>query len=157
MPQASGGLIRCGRCGKHYTNPFTHICTTRIGAKRKGRTKLAPRLTAPAVKCSTCGKPYSNPLTHTCTTKTDFAKRKKAAGAKPKHPEPEDCDDGQNCQAYGCRMFWRGYALGHGTGFGAGQAQGHAEGYAEGHNDGHSEGFSEGYAAGAASDSDSAA
>jgi hypothetical protein len=153
MP-VSGGLIRCGRCGKTYTNPFTHVCVGRIGAKPKGKTRLAPKVKVTA-KCGSCGKPVTNPLTHTCTVKTDFKKRKKAAGAKPKHPEPEVCEDGPDCQVYGCRMFWRGYELGRGAGFEDGYRTGHAEGYAKGHNDGHAEGYAEGYAAGAASGGDS--
>lgn len=146
-PQLKGGLIRCGRCGKHYT--ITHTCVTRIG-QRQRKTKLAPKAKVTLGKCGTCGKQVSNPFTHVCTVDSDFAKRKKAAAAKPKHPDPEVCDDGPDCTAYPCRMFWRGYGLGRSAGFEDGHGKGLAEGYEKGHADGSAEGFTEGYAAGAA-------
>lgn len=35
---------------------------------------------AASVKCRTCGRRYTNPLAHTCTVRTDFRRRKAAAG-----------------------------------------------------------------------------
>lgn len=68
-------LIKCGTCGKRYSNPRTHRCVTRIG-RRVRPTSLRPRIT---VECPKCHKPGG--LTHVCKTRTDF-RRKLAASKK---------------------------------------------------------------------------
>lgn len=76
MPVVKLSLLRCGTCGKRYSNPARHVCRTRLDRKpRKGRTKVKPQL---AFTCGTCGKATSNPLTHTCRVRTDFRRRKAA-------------------------------------------------------------------------------
>jgi len=75
-----GGLIRCGRCGKRYTNPFGHTCVRRMDSRRKvRRTRLAPKF---QLRCSACGKPRG--LRHTCVTRTDFRARKRRAAQRRK-------------------------------------------------------------------------
>jgi hypothetical protein len=67
-------LLRCGTCGKRYTNPARHVCRTRLDRKRPpGKTRVKPRVT---FTCGTCGKATTNPLTHTCRIRTDFRRRK---------------------------------------------------------------------------------
>lgn len=69
-------MLRCGTCGKRYSNPLQHVCRTRLDRKRKpGKTKVKPTLT---FTCRTCGKATNNPLTHTCRIRTDFRRRKAA-------------------------------------------------------------------------------
>ena len=125
-------LVRCGRCGKRYSNPLTHVCVTRMDRKTPPRpSKVKPKLT---VKCGSCGKPLGNPLTHVCVTGTDFAKRKREA-AKPK-PKPAGtgtgheytaCDD-DDCSRFPCRVYKEGKA--------DGEVVGRQIGYAEGFPDG---------------------
>ena len=147
-------LIKCGRCGKRYSNPLTHICVVRMDRKTApGSTKAKPRLT---VRCGRCGAALGNPLTHRCVTHTDFRQLKRAADkAAKRHPkpattgnahEPAACND-DDCPRYGCKMYKEGYGNGYGDGHGAGYGSGRAQGHAEGH----AEGYAEGYAAGAAS------
>lgn len=146
-----GALFRCGRCRKAYSNPFGHVCVTRLDRRAPaGKTKLAPRVTASAGTCPTCHKALGNPLTHTCTVRTDFrrrtagarkqqarekravnkaataARRKRERASRPQH-RYETCRD-QDCERIGCQAF----------------RQGRDEGY----RDGYADGWSEGYAAG---------
>jgi hypothetical protein len=72
----SFALVKCGRCGKSYSNPLTHVCVSR--ARRRGRTRIAPKASV-SVKCGTCGKPYANPLTHVCSVKGSFRRRAAAS------------------------------------------------------------------------------
>lgn len=67
--------------------------TVRKKVKQPVKRAVRRKVTRPArrkaehvtsVKCGTCGKRYTNPLTHTCTVKTDFRKRKAAAGRQAK-------------------------------------------------------------------------
>jgi hypothetical protein len=124
------GLIRCGKCGKRYSNPITHVCVT--SRKRHGRTRIRPKAAVSIGHCSKCGKEWVNPLTHSCTGGGDFARRaaaeKKAVAARKraasKH-EYAECGD-QDCTSYACRV------------------------YREGREDGYQDGYSDGYAEGAA-------
>lgn len=78
----SATLFRCGRCGRRYANPLTHVCVTRMDRKRPaGKTRLSPQASR---RCGTCGQPYANPLTHVCTVKTDYRKRQAAAARQQK-------------------------------------------------------------------------
>ena len=117
-PRFRASLVKCGTCGRRYTNPASHVCVTRIGRKR-GKTKVTPTV---ALLCPKCGKPY-NPLTHVCETRTDFRKRKREhvkataaaeraakRAAAGKH-EPEDCTD-DDCPRYPCKVYKRGYERG---------------------------------------------
>lgn len=75
-------LLRCGTCGKRYTNPARHVCRTRLDRKRPpGKTRVKPRVT---FTCGTCGKATTNPLTHTCQIRTDFRRRKAAQARREK-------------------------------------------------------------------------
>jgi hypothetical protein len=64
-------LIRCGTCGKRYSNPLTHVCTASM-KRRSGRARLRPQVTR---TCGRCGKPAGNPLRHRCVTRSDFRRR----------------------------------------------------------------------------------
>jgi endogenous inhibitor of DNA gyrase (YacG/DUF329 family) len=89
----AASLMKCGQCGKRYSNPLTHVCYNPRG---KGpRLQVRPRV---AVDCPRCGKPVTNPLAHVCSVRTDFrkrlaeqkkaqarARRKKARAAAPQH------------------------------------------------------------------------
>lgn len=126
-----GALFHCGRCRKDYSNPFGHVCITRLDRKaRDGRTTLAPKVGASLGTCG-CGKPLGNPLTHSCTVKTDFRKRRKAAKAarasKPQHPQPGACRD-QECQQAACRAYRDGHDYGYQEGYDLGFAAGLAAG-----------------------------
>jgi hypothetical protein len=123
-----GALFRCGRCRKSYSNPFGHTCVAPVG-RRPGKTKLMPSASA---TCPKCRKPYGNPFTHTCTVRTDFKRRttkakKDAAAAKrkarPQHPRPSACRDG-DCKRAACQAYREGRE----DGF----AEGYDEGFAEG-------------------------
>ena len=116
-----GALFHCGTCRKDYSNPFGHMCVSRMG-RAAGRTKLKPSLSA---KCQKCRKNMGNPLTHTCTTRTDFKRRtakarKDAAAAKkkarPEHPRPSACQDG-DCKRAGCVAYREGREDGYERGF----------------------------------------
>ena len=127
-------LVKCGRCGKKYSNPLTHVCATQFG-RRPGRTKAGPHV---SIKCGNCGNPLGNPLTHVCRTATDFRERKKAA-EKPKKPQARTgtaheyttCDD-DDCSKYPCRVYKEGKADGEVEGYQFGYAEGNANGYAAG-------------------------
>jgi hypothetical protein len=119
-----GALFHCGTCRKDYSNPFGHICVSRMG-RAAGRTKLKPSLSA---KCQKCHKPLGNPLTHTCTTRTDFKRRtakarKDAAAAKkkarPEHPRPSACRD-EDCKRTGCVAYRDGREDGYHDGYDVG-------------------------------------
>ncbi len=113
--RVSGGLVRCGRCGRRYTNPFSHVCAGR----GRSKTRLTPKASA-SVKCPSCGQLYANPLTHVCPSRRgDFkgrqaadAKRKKAAArkARPQH-NYRTCRD-EDCQRVACEAYAEGYADG---------------------------------------------
>jgi hypothetical protein len=149
-PRVTGGLARCGRCGKRYSNPLTHVCVTRLDSKRRpGRTKVAPKASVTLATCGRCGKAYSNPLTHVCAVKTDFKRRKTAearrqkAAATPRKPAPpkheyRTCAD-DDCEAFPCKIYREAFQ--------AGRELGHQEGEAETY----PIAYAEGYAAGAAS------
>lgn len=106
-----GGLVRCGRCGRRYSNPFAHVCA----GQRKGRTRVKPKFSA-SVKCPRCGKAYANPLIHVCASKRgDFKRRKKAfekrqkAAARrtrPKH-NYRTCRD-PDCERVACEAYRQG-------------------------------------------------
>lgn len=139
----SVSLIKCGRCGKRYSNPLTHVCVVRMDSKRRpAATKASPKL---KVTCSRCGKPLGNPLTHTCHVKTDFKARKarfekqQKARSRPapsgsKHDYRECADP--DCHVYICRIYKEGRADGKDEGFGSGYDEGWVKGYAEGYPDG---------------------
>jgi len=127
MPSVSGGLIACGKCGKRYSNPLTHVCVVR---KKNGRRQLRPRATVTLGVCGKCGKPYTNPLSHVCAVQTDYkrrksaadrqqaAERRKAAKAKAKEaarsgpPRPrhsyETCHD-KDCTRATCEAYRDGF------------------------------------------------
>jgi hypothetical protein len=124
-------LIKCGRCGKRYSNPLTHVCVTRMDRKPSARkTKVGPKL---VVKCS-CGAPLGNPLTHRCVTRTDFKKR--AAEKPAPRPKPSGnaheyaaCED-DDCPRFQCRVYKEGRSDGRTEGWTAGYAIGFPEGMA---------------------------
>jgi hypothetical protein len=111
----AASLMKCGQCGKRYSNPLTHVCYNPRG---KGpRLQVKPRVT---VDCPRCKKPVTNPLTHVCSVRTDFRrrlaeqrKREKAArraaarAAAPKH-DYHSCRDG-NCQRQTCTAYREGF------------------------------------------------
>lgn len=128
-----GSLFHCGRCGKSHSNPFGHVCVTRLDRKeRAGGATLAPKVSASA-SCPKCGKPRG--LRHTCTVKTDFKKRQATArkAARPVHLY-EACRD-KECQRTACVAFKQG------------AEEGYAEGYQHGDEDGYARGFPDGVAA----------
>jgi hypothetical protein len=101
-------LMKCGTCGKPYSNPLTHTCVSRIG-QRKQRTRVKPRVVH---DCSKCGKPMGNPLTHVCKTRTDFkarlraekkrAAKEKRARSRKAQPKAEGKHDYRSCQDAAC-------------------------------------------------------
>lgn len=155
MTQVRAALVKCGRCGKRYSNPFTHHC---ISSKKlnAGHTKVKPTLGVELKKCGKCGKTYNNPLTHTCRTKTDFKKRKAQQGRdqnrktqfrenKPQHgaalPQVKPSHDYKTCRDRDCSKYQcRAYRDGIEEGFDQGHAEGYSEGYSEGYADGHAAG-----------------
>jgi hypothetical protein len=123
-------LAKCGRCGKPYSNPVTHVCVTRIG-QRQRRTQIRPRV---ARDCPKCGNPAGNPLTHVCRTRTDFrsrlraekkrqaaekrARARKGAAAKRAQSRPQQpkhdyraCQD-EACERRSCAVFREGFESG---------------------------------------------
>jgi hypothetical protein len=123
-------LAKCGRCGKPYTNPLTHVCVTRIG-RRPAKTRIRPRVTR---DCPKCKRPVTNPLTHVCKVRTDFRKRlaaekkrkaaakrakaRKAAAAKRARSRPaaqkhdyRACRDVE-CTRSACVAFKEGFEFG---------------------------------------------
>jgi hypothetical protein len=112
-------LIKCGRCGKRYSNPLTHTCIVRMDRRTPVRSSsVGPKL---QVKCGRCGKPLGNPLTHTCHVKTDFKRRKREherrqkAASRPaatgnKH-DYTACTD-PDCHLYVCRIYKEGFSDG---------------------------------------------
>ena len=130
-------LVKCGRCGKRYSNPLTHTCVVRMDSRRRRTsTKVKPAL---SVKCGRCGHPLGNPFTHKCVTRTDFRKRKREAERpKPRRPapsgnthEPAECRD-EDCPRYGCKQYKAGYEAGEADTAGAAYAAGRADGYSDG-------------------------
>jgi hypothetical protein len=118
-PSVSAGLVKCGRCGKRYNNPLTHVCVARMDRKTKP-TRLKPQVRATLIQCGKCGKSYTNPLTHTCVTrltrkqKNILAKRRKPApkparkpAAKPAH-NYRVCRD-SDCHRPPCQAYREGY------------------------------------------------
>jgi hypothetical protein len=110
--------VKCGKCGKPFTNPLTHVCTVR---KAGGKRKVKPSLSVTLATCSKCGKPYANPLTHKCDIGTDFKKRRKAAVAKRKPHDYRTCRDGE-CKRQACVAYKEGLDEGYQQGWDAGHA-----------------------------------
>jgi len=77
-----GGMVRCGRCGRRYSNPFSHLCAGR----GRSRTRVRPKFSA-SVKCPRCGKQYANALTHVCGSKPGDFKRRAASAEKRRKAE----------------------------------------------------------------------
>jgi len=114
----AASLMKCGQCGKRYSNPLTHVCYNPRG--RGPRLRVKPRLT---VDCPRCGKPVANPLTHVCKVPSDFrkrlaeqkkqqarARRKKARAAAAQH-DYHACAD-QDCRRRACLAYREGFADG---------------------------------------------
>jgi len=129
-------LIKCGNCGKRYSNPLAHNCPPR-STRSKGKTKVAPKVGL-EYTCPACGKQASNPLTHVCQSKRgDFKRRKKAAAARERKArrdanrhEPRECTD-EFCNRYPCKVYKQGFADGNQAGYSAGYDAGKADGRAE--------------------------
>ena len=68
------GVVRCGACGKPR-GLGTHLCNP--GRRRRRRSTLQRPVTW---ECGSCHRPRG--LRHTCVIRTDFKKRKRAAGRK---------------------------------------------------------------------------
>lgn len=111
----AASLMKCGQCGKRYSNPLTHVCYNPRG--KGARLQIKPRVT---VDCPRCKKPVTNPLTHVCSVRTDFRKRlaeqrkreaaerrAKARAAAPKH-DYHSCRDG-DCQRRMCLAYREGF------------------------------------------------
>jgi hypothetical protein len=114
----AASLMKCGQCGKRYSNPLTHVCYNPRGSGP--RLQVKPRVT---VDCPRCKKPVTNPLTHVCSVRTDFRKRaaeqkkkqaaerrRKARAEKPQH-DYHSCTDG-DCQRRACAAYREGFADG---------------------------------------------
>lgn len=111
-------LVKCGRCGKRYSNPVTHECVTT--GRRRGRTRIRPRV---SYDCPKCKKPVTNPLTHVCVTRTDFRQRlaeqrkrekreRRAKGrAAAQQHDYHSCSD-QDCQRRTCVAYREGFEAG---------------------------------------------
>ncbi len=132
-PKISVGLVRCGRCGKRYSNPLTHACVVRMDRKTKPpRRSMKPEVSVALVTCGTCGKSYANPLAHVCQVRTAFKRRlaadkkRKAAEAKrakrrpaaPRRRPParpahsyRACRD-PGCERQACEAWREGYEAG---------------------------------------------
>ena len=111
----AASLMKCGQCGKRYSNPLTHVCYNPRG--RGPRLQVKPRIT---VDCPSCRKPVTNPLTHVCKIRTDFkkrlaeqkkqqraAKRAKARAEAAKH-DYHSCRD-PGCERRMCLAYREGY------------------------------------------------
>jgi len=119
--------VKCGTCGKRYSNPLAHTCVASSSRKR-GKTRITPQA---AVTCPRCGKPYASPLTHVCRVRSDFRRRKKAAAkAARRDREQHDyavCKD-EDCERFPCKVYREGY----GRGYEEGEAAGFQAGFAAG-------------------------
>lgn len=120
-----GALFHCGRCRKRYSNPFGHVCVAPIG--REGKTRFRPSASA---VCPACHQPYGNPFTHTCTVRTGYrgrARRPKQAArkARPEHPRPSACRDG-DCKRAACVAYREALEAGYEDGYDIGFAEGTA-------------------------------
>ena len=139
--RVKGSLFHCGACRKSYSNPFGHVCVTRLDRPAPtGRTRLAPTVGVSAGTCPRCGKPRGNPATHVCTVRTDFKRRKadtgkqEAAGKRrqaaslrkigrarqqPARPQPhtyQACRD-EDCPRAACTAYRDGRATGYEEGY----------------------------------------
>jgi hypothetical protein len=141
MPQGTrlrAALIKCGKCGKRYSNPLAHVCVVST-TRRRGKTKLAPqvKLSRP---CPNCGKEVSNPLTHVCQLKRgDFKRRMRAAKARERKAKRDanrhdyaTCPQGEDCERFPCRVYAEGWKAGHSAGYAEGHQAGYDEGYQAG-------------------------
>jgi hypothetical protein len=138
--------VVCGRCGK--PRGLAHTC---ISSSRRKAT-ITPKVSFGT--CPRCRKPQGNPTTHTCQPKTDFKRRRAAAGkqhakdaraqaasiakvkrarqggGKPKH-DYQACTD-EDCRRPLCVAFKTGYLNGHRDGFEEGWQVGYNVGFPEG-------------------------
>lgn len=104
-------LMKCGQCGKRYSNPLTHVCYNPRG--HGPRLQVKPRI---AYDCPKCSRPVTNPLTHVCSVRTDFRKRlaeqkrqaKKRPAPKAEQHDYHSCRD-QNCQRRMCTAYREGF------------------------------------------------
>jgi hypothetical protein len=121
----------CGRCGKPREG-IRHVCRSNSSRKATVTLKLS------FGKCGKCGKDVTNPLTHACKPKSDFKKRKAAAGrAKDRKKRQADKHDYQACSDQDCpRPLCAAYKAGWKAGYQEGYAQGYTVGYAAGFVDG---------------------
>lgn len=114
----AASLMKCGQCGKRYSNPLTHVCYNPRG--HGPRLQVKPRV---SVDCPRCGKPVTNPLAHVCTVRTDFrkrladqrkqqarARRKKARATAAEH-DYHACRD-PDCHRRTCLAYREGFADG---------------------------------------------
>lgn len=111
----AASLMKCGQCGKRYSNPLTHVCYNPRG--RGPRLQVKPRIT---IDCPRCKKPVTNPLTHVCKIPSDFRKRlagqrkqlarekrKQARAAAPQH-DYRSCRD-ESCRRRMCIAYREGF------------------------------------------------
>lgn len=149
--------IICGRCGK--PRGLAHVCISSSKRKATVRAKWS------FGQCPKCRKRVTNPLAHTCRPKSDFKRRRTAAGkqkrsgdkaqaasiakikrsrqpggAKAKH-DYQSCRDG-DCKRSACVAFKTGYKAGH--------FDGYEQGYPIGWNRGERVGWNKGFPAGIA-------
>ena len=128
--------IVCNRCGKPRELGIHHCVSN---SSRSASLKLKPSFGT----CGKCGKKYEgNPLTHVCVIKSDFKKRKTAAGRaaarKKRQSERHDyqaCGD-KECPRPLCVAFKTGWNLGHEEGYDDGYIEGYASGYGAGYSAG---------------------
>ncbi|HUY48041.1 MAG TPA: hypothetical protein VMV92_20330 [Streptosporangiaceae bacterium] len=143
-PKIRPPLVKCGTCGKTRRAGQRHTCVTRLD--RKPRQPKRSTLTGPRIQlftCPDCGKPAGPG--HVCTKRSDFrkrrrdhakagrerekkeaAERRKTAAAKKRRQrhDPEECAD-EDCPAYGCVQYRKGFVRGYEEGYGAGAAAGY--------------------------------
>jgi hypothetical protein len=105
------GALRCGECGKRYTNPLAHTCAPRsdFKARRRQAATAEKRRKRKAVRERQAARRKQAAADRRARDKARKAAAKKTRPSRPRGEshEPGTCGD-RECQKYGCKAYWQG-------------------------------------------------
>jgi hypothetical protein len=144
--KARGALFHCGRCGKSYSNPFGHVCTSSGDFKRRGAAHKKSTAAAAVREKKSAARAKETAARQARRQREDEgrrarrakelaaarARKEKTAASRPARPEHryEACRE-EDCERIPCAAY----------------REGREDGYRDGHYDGYARGFPDGVAA----------
>ena len=124
--------VKCGTCGKRYTNPLTHVCTVRTDFRRR---KAAAERAAKRDAARKRRKAAADRRKAAAAERRKAPRARQAPAGKRKPPsqqhEYQTCRDG-DCRRLACAAFTEGFMLGDEEGYRRGEDHGYRRGWPDG-------------------------